>query len=519
MQEFDSDDTTSTGSAVSVEDVDEPPLLESQGTQGPPSIFNRLPAETLLYIFSFAACRPMISFHPFLRWTADVSWREYAGVGSSLALVCKAWRALATEVLYSDVVFTTVLQVPLLFRTLKSPGSDAYGRHVRSISLQCPILEQTALDTLCRFLSAIVHLCPRLDRLVLSQEKFTSSYRHDINYMGFPFARIRTLTHLHMTDTDAYGSFERVDFLAECINIESMTISWPLNVTIPLATPPALPRLRDLTLVVVIEDVPHHAVAFEAPALRSLTICMEGTPHADGEHRIEPLVMHLLGCYGQTLRRLHLSFMSQIPECWEFLGAGDDQAFVDLCPDLEHFITYAATPLNLRQHPTLKWIDVWVPSFALDPAHGGEHEYEHENENSSLLPGFLPPRGSDRVALPALQGCRKLDISLAMFLELPFIIAPDSGVPPGEPYGVWSFGGLKVAQTRRAVTWLDPFAYDSDADSTYSYSSASDDPPEEYLSDGEENVDRTVRNVFRALVESSAQSVQQAEYYLEGSWP
>ncbi|KAA1477790.1 hypothetical protein DENSPDRAFT_622986 [Dentipellis sp. KUC8613] len=519
----DSDYAASADSPVSVED--ELPMLESQ-MPSRPSLFSCLPTETLLYIFSFAASRPIISFHPFLRWTADVSWREYVGVAPSLALVCKAWHALATEILYSDVVFTTVLQAPLLVRTLKTPGSDAYGRHVRSISLSCPILEQAAVDMLSRSLSAIVPLCPRLERLALRQEKFASLFpvHRTVNWMGFPFARIRTLTHLHLSDTNGYGPFDRFDFLAECTHVEALTISWPLCAAAPLVPPPvAMPHLRALTLIVVSPNVPPRAIAFDAPALRSLTLCIEGTPDADGEgtHRLEPVVMHLLRCYGHTLRRLHLSFLSRDPHDGrelDHLGAGDDQAFADLCPELEHLITYAGAPLNLRQHPTLKWIDVWVPSFALDTVLGDEYEQAHEH---ALLPGFLPARGTDRIALPALQGCRKLDISLAIFLELPAIVAPDAAVPPGEPYGVWAFGGLKVAQTRRAVAWAPAdaarFAYDSDADSTYAYSSASEDPSEEYLSDGEEDVDRAVRDAYRAFVQSASQSVVQAEYYLEGS--
>lgn len=115
-------------------------------------------------------------------------------------------------------------------------------------------------------------------------------------------------------------------------------------------------------------------------------------------------------------------------------------------------------------HSNLKWLDIWTLPFLAD-----ELDSAHESEID--LAGF-----------PALQGRRRLDISLSLFFELPVVMDPRAPLSDQFPSVTASLApGVDVVQTHHYVTWkVDdadiPYSEsDTDSDTTASTDSDFDD--------------------------------------------
>ncbi|TFY52625.1 hypothetical protein EVG20_g10474 [Dentipellis fragilis] len=436
-------------------------------------MLHRIPVEIMRDIFALAASRPAVSWNPHLKWASDICWGSYVRTALALTQVCKSWHALGIEMLYGDVILDSMLQFPVFHRTLTASSRD-YGWLMRGLSISC-LVDDSADALVHEFFGEILDRCPRLERLSLSQEYQWNWRQYD--RIDFASTLAPNLTHLRLDDFA--GPFNNYAFLASCISLESLTASWPI--LSPFNRTVVIPRLRDLTLILVGLKYRHDFLTFSLPSLQSLTICITDKQCQNQTSQLRKVISRLLSSYGQPLRRLHFNYMAWTDD-WDKLEDADDQAFIDMCPNLEHFITYTGGGLGLTHHPTLKYIDAWVPPFSLDGL-------DDAHDPKSIF-------AAEDATFPALQCCRTLDISLSMFMELPSVIAPHLAVSPTESYSRWTFGGLQIAQTAHAVTWASPFAYDSDEDEAYVYSSPSEDDfdsdsdgwaaSDDFSSDGEE---------------------------------
>ncbi|TFY53539.1 hypothetical protein EVG20_g10069 [Dentipellis fragilis] len=460
-----------------------------------PSASSRVSMELLILIFDFAATRPGISWNAYLRWAPDVYWRPYVGTAKALTLVCKSWHEPAMEILYRGIVLNSVPSFPLLYRTLATSTGDR-GKLPRSLSMICPVSNVDIYAMTVRYLNKILRLCPNLKHVTFSQHELLApvTFRYDpVGILSTMSLAAHRLTSLRLDDGWTVNSLNHVPFLQDCVNLETMSILWPVSVECCTGLI-ALPRLHTLTLIVyggpssrIITDTVHPPddAVLSLPTLHTLTLSFECRPtnRVFRGARPKKTVLELLSSYGNTLRRFHLNIMPLLPtgrlsghldDMWrdEFKDVASDQEFIDLCPGLEHYITFTSRRLELSHHASLRYVDAWVPSFSLNDTYE-----DPKTEFFGNSGGF-----------PSLVSFRILDVSLCVFSELPFIISPDTVIPKDEHYAAWHFGSLPIAQTQHAVTWLNHYEYNSDSDSSYFYSSPSDSSSDEDPSDTAESV-------------------------------
>ncbi|TFY78181.1 hypothetical protein EWM64_g5830 [Hericium alpestre] len=237
-----------------------------------------------------------------------------------------------------------------------------------------------------------------------------------------------------------------------------------------------LPRLRDLTLCILSNACPG-LPPLSLPSLQNLTFSLQykrfvtvgvlsdwTVPEGD-LHRIFTTV---LSAYGPLLRRLHLN-----PVDWH-RGWGDlvinNQLLLDYCPSLEHFITYAAGASKASHHPTLRWIDMWVPAERLNEPGS---DIAHDPTAACV---------QDATNFPALQNCRFLDLCLSPIADLPVLLSPRDPLPRDGSAVRWTLPPFRISQTHERVTWADPYEYYSDSDSSYAPSSNEDEDSAEFWS-------------------------------------
>ncbi|RPD81471.1 hypothetical protein L226DRAFT_608695 [Lentinus tigrinus ALCF2SS1-7] len=90
-----------------------------------------LPPEILLSIFRFTQPDPHMHSPSFTRNT----WLNGLRTKKALTLVCEAWSAPATTVLYEEIVFRRVGQIPALADTLRGENGSRLAALVQSISM------------------------------------------------------------------------------------------------------------------------------------------------------------------------------------------------------------------------------------------------------------------------------------------------------------------------------------------------------------------------------------------------
>lgn len=114
---------------------------------------------------------------------------------------------------------------------------------------------------------------------------------------------------------------------------------------------------------------------------------------------------------------------------------------IDLCPVLEHFIAPLSpyhSSLALRDHHNLKWVDIWLwPDDVQD---------ECDNESVRRLVTH------ESSSLPALQSCRRLDLSLNVFLDLPMMFPPRISSGLDHSPILWTLGGsVRIIETLNTI--------------------------------------------------------------------
>ncbi|EIM81902.1 uncharacterized protein STEHIDRAFT_124768 [Stereum hirsutum FP-91666 SS1] len=243
-------------------------------------------------------------------------------------------------------------------------------------------------------------------------------------------------------------------------NLVSLSLSFPPNYGSGTPWEPTneepytldFPQLRELQYFLwtrqYAEALEIFAQSISAPKLEALTLCLVQRGRIDIEYKeISSSILVTLSFLGDSLRYLHLAHQSgrtitleddqewrQIWD-WTSLWSNDRfQALVNLCPYLEHFV--APLPpdsalIGIRHHPTLRYIDAWVPPFDID--------------NSLQTPVCLVP---DVNAFPFLRRCRHLDASLNVFMDLPTIFPPRDPTTADDRLVQWTTAGsVKVLES------------------------------------------------------------------------
>ncbi|KAI0682033.1 hypothetical protein C8Q76DRAFT_763865 [Earliella scabrosa] len=446
------------------------------------SAFARLPTEIIFTIFR-ATVSPPECHDPSITRGAFNPWLTELRTKKSLVLVCKAMHWLGMTVLYEDIVFRRMWQIPALARTLQLRDiGPVVSRWIKSIRL---------VECLVPYWSTTV---VREDfHLILKQCTSLRSF----SYHGHPYYPVR---HRAPADFDEWDWLSNPTWFLKGFpplfhygtrvwsGLRNLEIALPLRHedAKTMRTVDRLLRhngeLKSLSLYSTYEVQPVSIPRLTLLSDLSLTSLSELTIHLTAVYELEKhIITHwnvprlvrltLLMChrwpakflaqFGSRLRYLHLFPKVNSPWFSAFDWRRCPNLFATL-PALEHLVVprgrsdnFSATPLL---HPTLKHLDVWTPASSL-PTELLPHD--------TLYQRFLHP---DSV-LPALQGVRllmldpkatKLEQMSSAEWKWPLICHPDL-LADASDVRYHRFVDTWVAQTAYALLRSDHFACDGDA--------------------------------------------------------
>ncbi|PIL32991.1 hypothetical protein GSI_05109 [Ganoderma sinense ZZ0214-1] len=348
---------------------------------GIPSPFLRLPPELLLHIFK-GTVPPLYQHDPSLVQGPRNPWLAALRTRKALVLTCKTFFAPATEVLYEDIVFRRMGQIPALARTLgASPPPTKYGPRldfgalVKRIRMDGCVIWAPCADVVREDLRLILHRCVGLRSfsfhphpqfpcandpaglgdwdmfnpvwLVTANDNIASiggllRHRFSTSLRTFDLAMTLDailLEHLHW-------------FLSAAPHLAVLKLGpvLPDDYHSTLAALPVLtlPSLRELQIHATHPPFQSHvAQRWALPRLSALTLlACAAVPEA------------LLAAHGAALTYLHVRH--GLAFVWDVSQFAPLARLPALCPVLEHLVvpTWHRAPLPVHS-PTLRWLDVW----------------------------------------------------------------------------------------------------------------------------------------------------------------
>ncbi|KAI1784972.1 hypothetical protein LXA43DRAFT_1100822 [Ganoderma leucocontextum] len=436
---------------------------------GIPSPFLRLPPELLLHIFK-ATVPPLYQHDPSVMPGPRNPWLAALRTRKALVLTCKTFFGPATEVLYEDVVFRRMGQIPALARTLGAFATSSmygprldFGALVRRIRMDGCVIWAPCADVVREDLRLILLRCIGLrsfsfhphpqfpcandpsDLVGWDRDMFNPTWlfaaNDDVRTMG-GLLRHRVATSLRSFDLTMMLDESLLEHLHWLLSAARQLAVLKLgviaheahaNYTSKLTALPTLtlPALRELQIHVShppFQDLV--AQHWSLPSLQALTLieCV-AVPEA------------LLAAHGAHLTYLHVRHGAAF--AWDVSELAPLASLPALCPALEHLVipTWHRAPLAVHS-PTLRWLDVW-----------GHHPPPH-----ILKAGYYQlARGS---ALPRFEKMRILGTmpragwGAALSVDWPRICHPSAAVLGDAGTGhqrVYDFPGARVVQTAWGV--------------------------------------------------------------------
>ena len=270
----------------------------------------------------------------------ESAWSHSLRTIKSIALVSKAWHAVALPLLYRHVVLRRVGQIIAFARTIRS-SPDTFARHVRAVVVACEV--PTDLVRVTRqSLAYIFELCRNLRSLSFQAAfplvpvlRFTSTAKGSSLHGTLQLPT--TITQLHIYD-DEYA--------------EGRGWKYPLQSVLSRITP--LNNLVSLTIYTLAESSSvHHSVQF--PNLE--TLCLRTTifgsylPVHWEMPKLKSLRFRPMVTISQISRTTLTEFMQRHGEGilnLDFGGSQDSRCVegtleaqmhaASLCPRLDHFV-------------------------------------------------------------------------------------------------------------------------------------------------------------------------------------
>ncbi|KAG6861377.1 hypothetical protein C0995_000783 [Termitomyces sp. Mi166 len=386
------------------------------------SALKRLPFEILDMIFQRAVA-PSFLLDSSLTAGPNSPWCHARNMKLALILVSRTWYPAALGLLYREVVFRRLNQIPALLETLeKSPS--VFGVLIKHITLDMFVSPDYAAS-FTRHMQRIVDLCPRLEGFIFSPPlplppkavlpKLKSPLRHlQIDASASPAELYHLLKHtrkslvslsLHVHDPPEHLGTLKVYSLPQ---LESLTIkityagvdAWPLLGHILI-----MPKLQRLTF----ELLPGHD-SVEQWSLR-------------WDSMIGPITAF-------CERYENLKFLNINPGFRR--KAGDMQGLLDVCSKLEHIVVYNGA--TFESHPTLKWVDICTSKmFGPDDDSRWAHDAALNRLRKSIT----------SLTFPALQGTRHLHICSPRLHDIAIRLSPNSVPTPSDACEL-SFPGIYV---------------------------------------------------------------------------
>jgi len=241
-----------------------------------------LPVELWLHIFRLSTITPLthrlraITYHPFQTIPLIAAQDDAEAVKTKLALVrvCKAWRALAIDLLYEDIWMGSPGKLPKLLAGLDGDDLDFpdRGRWIRRASL--PYTSSATLTPRPLEAVKILEHCPRLEVLVrVGPFRPDEDLRFEFPAECPPLPSLKRLDWWHVNDAARSGGINSVgDVLHAAPNLEYLSLGGYVKFvhlqrsTINL---PVLTTLRILRLNVLFVQ---QTTQWSMPSLRCLVI-------------------------------------------------------------------------------------------------------------------------------------------------------------------------------------------------------------------------------------------------------
>lgn len=484
-------------------------MAGSESSDSGKAFVDKLPLEVQMRIFSPIATVSDVRLNMAYGWGLTPPWREAVRNARALTMVSRSWRNLCLPYLYSTIVFNSLTQLPAFVAALRSKPL-----------VLCPLIDRIVIRVLFpigatrlvqQYLDEIVARCPRLRSLHITIPQFSSSKMP--NWERWIFRASSQVSDLHIDACT--GKNLEVDngrllkAIAQTTHLVSLTLSLPRDSELP-PDPIALelPALCELQLFIqseynasMLADIARY---MSVPVLRALTICLvpvcrTGQGINDDFDDVRRHIYIIISHLSHELRYLHLADYfgdAKFSESndwydteWTMWPTEVYQSYVEHCPRLEHFVAPlppGETQFSLSCSAALRWVDAWVPPFAIEGVKDVCVDLvRHDGEDDAGV----------RRRYPALLGCRHLDSSLNIFVDLPTIFHPRSpSDSSNDTPTLWTVGGyvgvVETSQYVAAATGIthasdlenadDGFNFDNDSD--YLPSSTSED--EDGSSDG-----------------------------------
>ncbi|KAF7315817.1 hypothetical protein MIND_00097800 [Mycena indigotica] len=309
---------------------------------------------------------------------------------TSLALVCKQWNLIATEMLYKNIFLRRVGQVPALARTLQN--TSALRLIVRHLNLSCfvPRAYQKLFEAQT---NQILDMCPGLTHFGL-----TPLYRIPTTEYIHAFLSLKTtITRLEFTEQINF-TFILASVTQLCQGLRSLSLSFTENYQDSYPYLDFL-KLEELRVKQLTQDSDESMLTptlwnWSMPVLQRLWF----TSCRSDDFSESSFTLLFLKKYAASVIFLSLSIACCIPLQKD-----------NLCPKLQHLCVEVSsrqeTWFPVDGHTSLAYVDVWC----------------QPNRASKAIPPDLKSR------FPALKLCRLFDWSFRYFEEL------SVQFPPGLP--------------------------------------------------------------------------------------
>ena len=400
-------------------------------------------------------------------------WLTALRTRKALVLTCKTFFAPATEVLYEDIVFRRMGQIPALARTLGAfppptvlgPRLD-FGALVKRIRMDGCVIWAPCADVVREDLRLILRRClglrsfsfhphPQfpcandpadLDGWDMFNPAWLVTANDDIGTIG------GLLRHRFSTSLRAFDLAMTLDeillehlhwFLSSARHLVVLKLGAVAHEDYTgrlAALPPlTLPALRELQLSVSHAPFQSHvAQRWALPLLHSLTLLgCAAVP--------EPL----LAAHGAALTYLHVRH--DLSFAWDVSQFAPLAQLPALCPRLEHLVvpTWHRAPLVVHS-PTLRWLDVWGHHPPPAILRAGFYQLARE----CALPRFERMRILGTMPRAGWGAAMSLDWPRICHPSLPGSDAAGTGAGTGAGAGferVYDFPGARVVQTAWGV--------------------------------------------------------------------
>ncbi|KAG6860459.1 hypothetical protein C0995_010813 [Termitomyces sp. Mi166 len=402
-----------------------------------------LPPEILSGIF-LRAIAPEFLLDSSLTAGPDSPWWKAMETALSVSTVCQSWHLPGIRLLYENVVFRNLRQLPFFLRTIET-NPLTYQNLVKHITIYAFVYPHYGAS-FSRYLQNIINSCPSLKRFsFLSPVELPCTAVIPTLNSGITHLCLRTAT-------------PTILFLLDCVrdSLISLTITVhhaPLEI-INTDKTFLLPNLQDLSIYVEDKEPLNRILdLLLVPRLQRFIF----SSVFDTDDSLASLTS-FLETYGRRVTLLHLWSVPLRAPCmglWKLL---------QVCPVLEHIALYPGFYTSVT-HSNVRWMD--IGPMPRGRAGGGDD--------------VMWTLSKAKAAFPKLKGFREV-FSPEFIKPISIVLPPDLVVSDDEAFD-FTFPGIELQYRPgvvRILRFIDDFdyqdfTYDSDCEPDLSSSEESED--------------------------------------------